>query len=150
MTDLNHSNKSKATGSEKWHAIIVDDNQIDAFVCKRLLETSEIISSAKWISNTDDALGYLRNDRNQSPNIIFVDLQIPIKDGFYFLQEYSKNFKNDEESPAIVVLTSYINKQITDKIKNYKTVFKIIEKPLNLAVIKELQQEILNSALTVV
>ncbi len=146
MTNSNKPNKQNMDQTRPWNAVIIEDNQIDAFVCKRLLETAGIVSAVQWITSVDDALEYLKNP-DHKPDIIFVDLQIPVKDGLYFLEKYNKE-RNREDMPIVIVLTSFINKQIVDKIKHYKSVFKVMEKPLNHQVIAELYQELTSPTLT--
>ena len=149
MIKHRHTNKLDTSEVNQWDVLIIDDNQIDAFVCQRLLETANIVDTTNWLPSAKEGLDYIGQPDNRSPKLIFLDLQMPIKDGFYFLEQYNKKYAGQSETPLIIVLTSYINDQITAKINAYPFVFRVIEKPLDINVISDLWKEISTAALTI-
>jgi two-component system LytT family response regulator len=114
----------------KLRALIVDDEEsARQLLCKLLEETlcfSEIRLAASVASANNELIDY-------EPDIIFLDIKMPGKDGFAFLQDLSAN----PDKPGIVFVTAY--EQFAIKaIKNQ--VFDYLLKPVNR---KELKQCIL-------
>jgi CheY-like chemotaxis protein len=68
---------------------------------------------------------------NILPEVIFLDIDMPLMDGFQFLDEFEKLGSNTKEKCKIVMLTSSINPQDVNKSKNYLYVKKYINKPLS-------------------
>ncbi|MEQ8532184.1 MAG: response regulator, partial [Imperialibacter sp.] len=64
------------------------------------------------------------------PQIIFLDIDMPLMDGFQFLDEFEKFRVETKDICNIVMLTSSINPQDVNKSKKYNYVKKYINKPL--------------------
>jgi len=71
--------------------MIVDDNPVDLFVGKRTMEISGYAKNVLLQSSAVEALKYLKENADQPkrlPNIIFLDLNMPLLNGFQFLQQF--------------------------------------------------------------
>jgi CheY-like chemotaxis protein len=83
--------------------LIIDDSENDALLLRDSLAQARVANPVQVVSDVTKAIAYLAgdapfSDRNKFPMpvIIFVDLNIPIKDGFSFLQ-WKKNAKGHRE-----------------------------------------------------
>jgi CheY-like chemotaxis protein len=90
--------------------LIVDDDSITNFINKRLLEKMKIADEVKVVNNGAEGVKCLYDHcfmSNKSPELILLDINMPVMDGFEFLRTFhSINFKNKEDVKIAVLTTS--------------------------------------------
>ena len=121
--------------------MLVDDNDTDNFIHKRVLELSKFCSNIIIKNSGKSALEYLRNNLSNAdalPDIIFLDINMPIVDGFVFLFEFESMSDDLSKRPRIVILSSSDNKKDIDRIVDNEFVIKFITKPLSEEALAEL------------
>jgi len=121
--------------------MLVDDNDTDNFIHKRVLELSKFCSNIIIKNSGKSALEYLRNNLSNPdalPDIIFLDINMPIVDGFVFLFEFESMSDDLSKRPRIVILSSSDNKKDIDRIVDNEFVIKFITKPLSEEALAEL------------
>ena len=121
-------------------AMLVDDSEIDLFIHRRFLELCKFSKALITYRSAADALEWLRNlDGEIPPNIIFLDLNMPVVDGFSFLDHFNTLPDYVKQHCRIVVLTS--SNSVTDRqqVFSHKNVIKMITKPLKQADIESLR-----------
>lgn len=113
--------------------LLVDDNEINNLLHERLIEMSDFGESVVVQQSAIEALDYLRtvvDDPDKIPDIIFLDIRMPVMDGFGFLDE----FKNLQESivnkSKVILLSSTLDPGDNAKAKEYPHVIKMLLKPL--------------------
>ena len=84
-------------------------------------------------NSTDESLIYLKSlsDVNEFPQVIFLDLNMPGKDGFSFLSEFENLNEGLKLNCKIIVLSSSISPDDINKASTNKFVYKYVNKPLN-------------------
>ena len=114
--------------------LLIDDDKITQMLCKitvqRVNSDIEVVS----VSNGKEALDLLNPclDRLAAwPDLILLDLNMPIFNGWDFLNELTSNKSKLADLPPIVILTSTINPNDKEKAVSYKCVKGFITKPLN-------------------
>jgi CheY-like chemotaxis protein len=123
----------------KYKAVmLIDDNEIDNLINQKMIEAADITENIYTHTGAKSAIEFLRNleklegvAANILPEVIFLDIDMPLMDGFQFLDEFEKLGSNTKEKCKIVMLTSSINPQDVNKSKNYLYVKKYINKPLS-------------------
>jgi len=85
--------------------LLVEDDKIDAMTVKRALKELNILNPVVTAENGEEALVYLRNDENEKPGIILLDLNMPRMNGIEFLG-IAKKDDNLKQIPVIVLTTS--------------------------------------------
>jgi CheY-like chemotaxis protein len=122
--------------------LLVDDNDTDNFISKRIIEITKFSERVEVKSSGKGALDYLREHQNspeQIPSIIFLDINMPIVDGFVFLYEFEKFNELVKNKSKVIILSSSDNKRDIDKIVNNNHVIKFITKPLTEMALDEIR-----------
>ena len=122
--------------------MLVDDNDTDNFISKRIIEITKFARRVEVKSSGKSALDYLKQNQNipeNLPNIIFLDINMPIVDGFVFLYEFDKFSELVKNKCKIIILSSSDNKRDIDKIVNNNHVIKFITKPLTEVALDEIK-----------
>ena len=122
--------------------MLVDDNDTDNFISKRIIEITKFASRVEVKSSGKGALDYLKENQSKPedlPNIIFLDINMPIVDGFVFLYEFEKFNEVVRNKCKVIILSSSDNKRDIDKIVNNNHVIKFITKPLTEVALDEIK-----------
>ncbi|HAP01876.1 MAG TPA: hypothetical protein DCQ93_08140 [Bacteroidetes bacterium] len=114
---------------------IVDDNDVDTYIAQHLLEEIGVASKISISTNGAQALEYLKTLGNQQPDVIFLDIRMPIMGGFEFLEHYSEFLQGKTTCPVIYMLTSSSDPFDVDKAMAYPMVKKYFSKPISRQII---------------
>lgn len=120
--------------SYKDLVMLVDDNDTDNFIHRRVLEIAKFSKNIIVKNSGKSALEYLEENQNSPaliPDIIFLDINMPIVDGFVFLFEYDAFPDSIKNKCKIVILSSSDNKKDIDRIVDNDYVIHFITKPLS-------------------
>ena len=123
----------------KYHAVmLIDDNEIDNLINQKMIEAANIAKHIFTHTGARSAVEFLKNIEKVNkmaesvlPDIIFLDIDMPLMDGFQFLDEFEKLAEHTKTKCKIVMLTSSINPQDVNRSKKYNYVKKYINKPLS-------------------
>src|SRR5579859_5440988 len=86
--------------------LLIDDDKICNFLCVKMLELTGFSENVRTALNGSEALVML-NDYN--PDIILLDLDMPIMNGFGFLAAFEELVYPEKEKVKIIILTSSNN-----------------------------------------
>jgi CheY-like chemotaxis protein len=119
---------------------LIDDDPIYLFVVKKLIAEQKFSQVVATFENGKLAMDSLLNDTlNESkPNLIFLDLSMPIMNGWEFLDSFKTAPIQNKEKIKIMVMSSSINPAEIDIIKSYSIVEDYIVKPLTPADLQKL------------
>ncbi|MEQ8359950.1 MAG: response regulator [Cytophagales bacterium] len=126
--------------------MLIDDNEIDNLINQKMIEAANICENIYTHTGAKSAIEFLKNLEKMSdsvndffPELIFLDIDMPLMDGFQFLDEFEKLSNETKGKIKIVMLTSSINPQDMSKAKKYSYVKKYINKPLTQENIEKLE-----------
>jgi CheY-like chemotaxis protein len=113
--------------------LLIDDNEIDNFINERMITSSGFSAEVTVKNSADAALDFLKSltNKEEYPEIIFLDLNMPVKDGFDFLIEYETITEEIKTFSKIVVLSSSISPEDINRASTNTHVFKYVNKPLS-------------------
>ncbi len=125
--------------------MLVDDNETDNFIHKRVIELSGFANDIIIKNSGKSALEFLQaNARTieKLPDIIFLDINMPIVDGFVFLFEFENFSDVIKEKSKIVILSSSDSKRDIDRIVDNEYVVHFITKPLSEEALEDLKKKL--------
>lgn len=115
-----------AKGKKLESVILIDNNETDNFINKKILERFGV-SNILVFTSTVTALKYFQETKI-APQVILLDIDFPLIDGFEFLEKFKK-LEIAKHPIDIVILTVTINPAEREKIKSCAG---FIEKPLTI------------------
>ena len=119
-------------------ALLIDDDSINNFINERLLKKLQIAEQVKVVLNGEEALKYIKaraSEGTSCPELILLDINMPVMDGFEFMENYKNLNLSFVSKPVVILLTTskntidlqrasdvnisgYLNKPLTnDKVK---------------------------------
>lgn len=126
--------------------LLVDDDETTNHVNKRLLTRMQVAREIKVLTNGQDALDYLKEanapgGEHLLPELVFLDIKMPVMDGFSFLEEYREVDLHPEKPVIILMLTSSASFYDLERLKSFPQVKKHISKALTEQEVKEIMQK---------
>lgn len=88
--------------TEQKHILLVEDDDVDAFILNAMLQRNCIDCNIDRVVNGRQALKYIFEDHNEKPDLILLDLNMPVMGGKAFLEEVLKRNCMDELKVAIL------------------------------------------------
>ena len=114
--------------------MLVDDNEIDNIINEKIIEANSFADSILVFQTGQEALDYLKDNQNNEkdlPEIVFLDINMTIMDGFQFLEDFEKFSDTVLNKCKIIMLSSSISPKDIDRAASSKYVKKYLNKPLN-------------------
>lgn len=124
-------------------ACLIEDDPIHIFLSKKYLEMSGWIENIMICHNGKEAFDKLKaifTAGESFPELILLDLNMPIWDGWQFLEEFVKI--PVQEQTTIYILTSSISETDKAKAKEFSNVSNYVVKPITLELLKGLFEEL--------
>lgn len=119
--------------------LFVDDDPITITIYKRMMEISSFCEEVITCTNGQEAKDYLVLNLYELPNVIFLDINMHVMDGWHFLQWF-ENWSVDHaiNDLPIYVLTSSLSVDDSEKSKKYKSVKGFISKPISKEILNKI------------
>lgn len=122
--------------------LLVDDDEINNFISikliKKALLTSDIMACLNGRYAIDQLVDIQKRDPEKLPDFIFLDINMPIMNGWEFLEEYKRLNIDPLGKSKIFIISSSVFSNDINRAKSYPIVKSFISKPLSVEKIKEL------------
>jgi CheY-like chemotaxis protein len=127
---------------KKINFILIDDDYIFLRLGKMYLEKGDCTSTVTLYNDAKIALEAIGNqlEKLEDNTVIFLDLNMPVVNGFEFLDEIQKNPNAFSDKLSVYIMSSSVNFNDIERVKNYNIVKKFLNKPIN----KEIVDSICN------
>lgn len=122
--------------------LLVDDDEINNFISIKLIKKALLNTDIMACLNGKYAIEQLsdiqRKDPEKLPDYILLDINMPIMNGWEFLDEYKRLNLDPMGKSKIYIISSSVFSNDINKARSYPLVKDFISKPLNVEKIKEL------------
>lgn len=112
---------------------LIDDDDIYQFLIKKELKSTQIVNNTMVFSNGAKAMEYIVNAKDEPdnlPDVIFLDINMPIMNGWEFLDEFVKMRPRLSKEITILIITSSFDPTDMERAKTYSEISDYIVKPV--------------------
>jgi CheY-like chemotaxis protein len=124
--------------------LFVDDDPITLMLCKKVISKAAFSDQIITAQNGEEAINLFHNLLDDSektvPELIFLDLNMPIMGGWDFLEEFSKPTFKQFHNIKVIVLSSTIDPEDLEKIKEFPMVMDFLPKPISLSMLNKVTE----------
>ena len=118
-------------------ACIIDDDPIFVRVIKKMMSVAGYYNDIEVFNNGREAVDALKGiSTSGSPDVIFLDINMPIMNGWGFLDVF-ESLDLPADTP-IYVVSSTIDPDEIEKARSHPSVVDFIEKPITVDVLKKI------------
>lgn len=123
---------------------IVDDDDIYQYTVVKTLKALELTDRIMAFSDGEEALDFMLdhiNEDDELPDVIFLDIDMPVMDGFQFMEEYVKIKPNIGKTITIYMVSSSVDPADIERAKHISEIADYIVKPITHEQLKGIIQE---------
>ncbi len=130
--------------------LIIDDDEISNFITESILDQSNKVKKVEVVMSADEGIKWLKKKGNKDvsllPDLILLDIKMPVKSGWDFLNEYQQITEFDKSKVVIVMLSSSVYPDDVQKAKTYNEVSGYLSKPITLDKVDEVLEKYMGGA----
>lgn len=121
---------------------LIDDDPFNNLICEKIIEYVIPDANVKTFLDGEQALESLSclaaEQSNSTPDLIFLDINMPLMDGWEFLEEYKKRDLFKGIDPDIYILSSSVSNSDIEKSRKFEVVKDFISKPLSREILNKI------------
>jgi two-component SAPR family response regulator len=126
-------------------ALIIDDDEINNFICIKNMKDTGFAQNATYCLRGQEGLDELRdaleNRPEDLPNVIFLDINMPLMNAWEFLEEYKELLPRFPQPVKLFILSSSVYRKDIEKSSHYEMVTDYIIKPLSKESLREINRK---------
>jgi CheY-like chemotaxis protein len=118
--------------------LCVDDDPITLMLCKMVINKASFSNKIMTAKNGEEALNYFKSfngasedEQSKKPQLIFLDLNMPVMGGWEFLDCFSTSEYSEYNTIKVIILSSTIDPEDLEKAKKYPMVLDFLSKPIS-------------------
>jgi len=124
--------------------MLLDDDDLVNFINQKVMESCHFSKNIYVNTSAKSALEFINNialgagGKNLIPQVIFIDLNMPLMDGFQFIQALLRNQNRDIQNIKLVILTSSVHEMDRIKAREISDNVEFLNKPLTKEMLESL------------
>lgn len=114
--------------------LLVDDDDATNFIHRCVIESTGFVENVVVVEDGREAIEYLQKNKEQNealPNIIFLDLNMPLMDGWEVIDKLKELNITQKDGTFVCILTTSENPEDLEKAKNIELVDEYLTKLLD-------------------
>lgn len=122
--------------------LCVDDDPITLMLCKKVIIKAEFGQNIITAENGKVALDLfeeIKSSGGNYPQLIFLDLNMPVMNGWDFLDEFTKTASSYSDDTRVIILSSTIDPADYQRAEKYDIVSHFMPKPITVEMLNELK-----------
>ncbi len=113
------------------HILLIDDDPATNFINKKAIERLGCAEFTHITVNGKEAIDLLNKIRiDQFPELILIDINMPIMNGWQFVEKYKTLFSKEKPASKLIILSTSQNPDDKEKSKSLELVDGFENKPL--------------------
>ncbi|MXV16652.1 response regulator [Hufsiella ginkgonis] len=122
-------------------ACVIDDDEIYTYVVKKMIAVSGIATKTLYFTNGKMALDFFQeyiHQGEQLPDLILLDINMPVMDGWQFMHEFVKFSPLIKKRITIYIVSSSVDEDDHKRAESIELVSGYVVKPITMEVLKTL------------
>ena len=132
--------------SNSFNFCIIDDDDIYQFTIKKTIKALNLAQNIMAFSDGEEALNFMIENLNKDeelPDVILLDINMPIMDGFQFMEEYIKIKPKLGKKITIYMVSSSVDMTDLARAKKISEISDYIIKPIKKGKIKAIIEKLI-------
>lgn len=120
---------------------VIDDDEIYTYTIKRIIKAADITEKTQFFENGQDALDFFITHQHQTellPDLILLDLNMPVLDGWQFLAEFIRLKPSLKKKITVYIVSSSVDEDDYLRAKAIEQVSDFVVKPISVQQLQEL------------
>ncbi len=118
---------------------LIEDDDIEIYIFKTLLDKCQNVGNVKVFKNGRSPIDYIETEPSDVlPSLIILDINMPILNGWGFLNQFKSLNKKGNTRTEIVMASSSIASFDIEKAERNELVSKLIQKPVSLNMLRDI------------
>jgi CheY-like chemotaxis protein len=127
--------------NDALHVLLADDDEDDRTFFKEALQELKVKTKVTLVNDGLQLMNYLNQPDNKLPNVIFLDLNMPVKSGLECLREIRRN-KRLRDLAIAIYSTSSSEENIEEAFVQGANIY--IKKPSDFSMLKNVLEQVIN------
>jgi len=118
--------------------LLLDDNGATNIIHKKFIAKTSCVEQILKFQSGVKALQYLKSEAYEQPDLIFVDINMPIMNGWEFLEELKKLKDSDKNESIVILLSTSLSSAEREKANSIKIIDEVRLKPLTVKAVQKI------------
>jgi CheY-like chemotaxis protein len=125
--------------------LLIDDDEINNMICTKIISKNDFAGNIVACSSARQGLKYLEETLTDSgkevPTVIFLDINMPVMNGWDFLDQYKQMTPLQDKNIILIMLSSSSSSSDVTRAQSYPQVSDYITKPLTAAHLQQIKEK---------